>query len=107
MADDITVDFDLLRQHAAFVDSLVGDVDSALSALRGGDLLPDAFGLLCAFLVPPGLALSAAATGLLGEDASMLMRTAGELRRTAEQWERFEDDTVATLRALDAGMGAR
>lgn len=105
MADDITVDFDLLRQHAAFVEGLADDVASALSVLRGGDLLPEAFGLLCAFLVPPGLALSAAATGLLGEDRSMLLRTAGELRQTAEQWEQFESDTVATIRSLESAMG--
>jgi len=105
MADDIAVDFDRLRQHAAFVDSLVGDVGSALSVLRGGNLLPEAFGLLCAFLVPPGLALSAAATGLLGEDQSLLMRTAGELRQTADQWEQFESDTIATIRSLESAMG--
>ncbi|MFJ4038851.1 type VII secretion target [Microbacterium sp. NPDC090007] len=107
MADDITVDFEALRHHAAFVDALVGDVETALSALRGGDLLPDAFGVLCSFLVAPSVALSAAATGLLGEDASLLVRTAGELRRTADQWERFEDDAVATIRSLEAAMDAR
>jgi hypothetical protein len=106
MTDDIALDLDKLRQHAAFVDSLVGDVGSAMSALKGGDLVPTAFGLLCAFLVPPSLAMSAAATGLLGADQSLLLRTAAELRQTAQQWEQFEDDTVATLRGLESGMGA-
>lgn len=105
MSDDISVDLDRLRQHAAFVDSLVGDVGSALSVLRGGDLIPSAFGILCAFLVPPSMAMSAAATGLLGADQSLLMRTAGELRQAAQQWEQFEDDTVSTLRGLESGLG--
>lgn len=102
--DGITLDFDRLRQHAALVDSLTEDVAAALSALRGGDLLPDAFGLLCAFLVPPTMTMSAAATGMLGADQSLLMRAAGELRSTAAQWEQFEDDVVATLRDLENGM---
>jgi hypothetical protein len=106
MSDDITLDFDRLRQHASLVDSLVGDINGALSVLRGGDLASDAFGLMCAFLVPPSLAMSAAATGLLGSDGSTLLRTAAELRSTAEQFERFEDDTVSSLRSLDNGMGA-
>jgi hypothetical protein len=105
MADNIALDFDRLRQHAALVDSLAGDVSSALSTLRGGDLASGAFGILCAFLVPPSLAMSAAATGLLGADGSLLLRTAGELRGTAAQWEQFEDDTVTTLRDLENGLG--
>jgi hypothetical protein len=105
MTEGIAVDLDRLRQHAAFVDSLVGDVGSALSVLRGGDLESTAFGVLCAFLVPPSLAMSAAATGLLGADQSLLVRTAGELRQAASQWERFEDDTVTTLRDLESGLG--
>jgi hypothetical protein len=105
MTDGIALDFDRLRQHAALVDSLTDDVTAALSALRGGDLLPDAFGLLCAFLVPPSLALSTAATGMLGADQSLLLRAAAQLRGTAEQWEQFEDDAVATLRDLESGLG--
>lgn len=105
MTDDIALDLDRLRQHAAFVDSLVGDVGAAMSVLRGGDLVPSAFGVLCAFLVPPSLAMSAAATGLFGADQSLLVRTAGELRQAAQQWEQFEDDTVATLRDLESGLG--
>lgn len=104
--DDIAVDFDRLRQHAALVDSLVDDVSSALAVLRGGDLASGAFGVLCAFLVPQGVAMSVAATGMLGADQSLLLRAAGELRGTAAQWERFEDDGVATMRALENGLGA-
>jgi hypothetical protein len=103
--DDIALDLDKLRQHAALVESLVSDVNSAMSVLRGGDLLPSAFGLMCAFLVPPSLAMSAAATGLLGADQSMLLRAAGELRGTAQQWDQYENDTVATLRDLENGLG--
>jgi hypothetical protein len=106
VTDDIALDLDRLRQHASLVDSLVQDVSSAMSVLRGDDLMENAFGILCAFLVPPSLAMSAAATGMLGADQSLLLRTAAELRGTAEQWERFEDDTVATLRGLEGGMGA-
>lgn len=103
--DDIALDLDRLRQHAALVDSLVDDVSGALSVLKGDNLIPGAFGLMCAFLVPPSLAMSAAATGMLGADQSMLLRTAGELRATAQQFERFEDDTVATIRHLEDGLG--
>lgn len=105
MAEDIALDFDRLRQHAALVDSLADDVTAALSVLKGGDLASGAFGLLCAFLVPPSLAMSAAASGLLGADESLLLRTAGELRGTAAQWEQFEDDTVTTLHDLENGLG--
>jgi hypothetical protein len=106
MTGDISVDLDRFRQHAALVDSLVDDVSAAMSVLRGGDLLPGAFGILCAFLVPPSLAMSTAATGMLGADQSLLIRTAGQLRATAQQWEQYEDDTVATLRSLENGLGA-
>ncbi|MEV7692957.1 type VII secretion target [Microbacterium sp. NPDC089189] len=105
MTQDISVDLDRLRQHAALVTSLADDVTSVISTLRGGDLASNAFGLLCAFLVPPSMAMSAAATGLFGADQSLLMRTAGELRQTADQWEQYEDDTINTLRNLETAMG--
>lgn len=105
MTEDIALDFDRLRQHAATVTSLADNVNGALSILKGGDLAENAFGILCAFLVPPSLAMSAAATGLFGADQALLMRTAAELRSTADQWEQFEDDTVTTLRHLENAMG--
>ncbi|MDQ1205178.1 MULTISPECIES: type VII secretion target [unclassified Microbacterium] len=105
MTENITLDFDRLRQHAALVTSLADDVTGAISMLKGGDLASNAFGILCAFLVPPSMAMSAAATGLFGADQSLLLRTAGELRSTAAQWEQFEDDTVTTLRDLENALG--
>jgi hypothetical protein len=104
MAGDIAMDFDRLRQHAAFVDSLAGDLTSAVSALRGGNLEDAAFGILCAFLVPPSMAMTAAASGLFGADVSLMTRTAAELRATADQWERFEDDVVVTLRDIEGTL---
>ncbi len=105
MTEDIALDFDRLRQHAALVTSLADDVNAALSSFTGGDLVENAFGILCAFLVPPSLALSAAASGLVGADQALLLRTAAELRSTAAQWEQFEDDTIETLRDLENALG--
>ncbi|HAN24180.1 MAG: hypothetical protein CMH36_05610 [Microbacterium sp.] len=104
MGDEIALDFDRLRHHAALVESLADDVTRAIGALRGGDLASDAFGILCAFLVPPSLAMTAAATGMFGTNESLLLRTAGQLRGTAQQWEQLEADIVTTLHDLERAM---
>ena len=79
MSDDITLDFDTLRQHAALVSSVADEVGKAISSVKGGNLGSEVFGIMCAFLVPPSMAMSLAATGML--PAPFMFGPFGVMRR--------------------------
>jgi hypothetical protein len=104
-SDDITLDFDKLRQHATLVSSIADEVGGAISSVKGGHLGTEVFGIMCAFLVPPSMAMTLAATGMLGSKESLMLRTAGQLRTTAKQWEQFEHDVSTTFSGIQKAMG--
>jgi hypothetical protein len=105
MSDEITLDFDKLRQHATLVQSVADEVSHAISAVKGGDLGSEVFGIMCAFLVPPSMAMTVAATGMLGAKESLMLRGAAQLRATAGQWEQLETDVKGAFSTLEKAMG--
>ena len=105
MSDDITLDFDTLRQHAALVSSVADEVGKAISSVKGGNLGSEVFGIMCAFLVPPSMAMSLAATGMLGAKESLMLRSAAQLRTTANQWEQLEHDVSTTYQGIQKALG--
>jgi hypothetical protein len=102
--DDITLDFDRLRQHAALVSSVADEISGAMETVRGGHIGPEIFGLMCSFLVPPSMAMTAAATGMLGAKESLMLRSAAQLRSTATQWEQLEHDVSATYQGITKAL---
>jgi len=104
VTEEIALDFDKLRQHAALVGSVADDVSKAIASVKGGNLASDAFGIMCAFLVPETLAMTVAGSGMLGSKQSLLLRTAVELKQTASQWEQIETDVKGTYDTITKAM---
>jgi hypothetical protein len=103
--NEITLDFDKLRQHANLVTSVADEVNGAISSVKSGHLGTEMFGIMCAFLVPPSLAMSVAATGMLGSNASLMLRTSAGLSQTANQWEQLEHNVSTTYQGISKAMG--
>ncbi|TPW76740.1 type VII secretion target [Schumannella sp. 10F1B-5-1] len=104
MTEEIALDFDKLRQHAALVSSVADDVNKAIASVKGGNLAENAFGIMCAFLVPQTLAMTVAGSGMLNGKMALLLRTAGELKQTASQWEQIEADVKGTWDTIQKAM---
>jgi hypothetical protein len=102
--DDIALDFDKLRQHATLVSSVANEINGALGILKGGHIGPEIFGIMCSFLVPPSVAMTAAATGMLGSKESLMLRSAGQLRSVATQWETLEHDVSTTYQGIKKAL---
>ena len=102
--DDITLDFDKLRQHATLVSSVANEISGAMNMVKGGHIGPEIFGIMCSFLVPPSIAMTVAATGMLGAKESLMLRSAGQLRSTATQWETLEHDVSTTYQGIKKAL---
>lgn len=105
MAERIAVDPDLISAHATRVDVVAGDVALAADAAGSTNMGGGAFGVLCAFLVPPaGIAASMASQAIRSAQA-MLERSATELRGVSSDLAAFEDDVVQAVTTLDGQLG--
>lgn len=106
VADRISIDFDLLEQHARRVDLVASDVALAQDAASSINVGGGAFGLMCAFLVPPAALVSSLATSALASAQGMVERSARELRAVGTDFGTTEDAIVTDLaefvKALDA-----
>jgi uncharacterized protein YukE len=105
MADEIAIDPDLLRSHAGRVEQVAGDVAMAKDAAGSINLGGGAFGLMCAFLVPPASVVSAMAQAALSSAGSMVQRSAREIRGVATDFERTEDDIEQQISRLESQLG--
>jgi hypothetical protein len=105
VSDTIAVDFDGLRQHAARVEQIAGDVEQAVAAARSLNLAGGAFGVMCGFLVPPAMVATEVATGMIQQAAGLLERAGAELRGTAEDGEATERSHLEVIRSLAVSVG--
>jgi uncharacterized protein YukE len=105
MADDIRIDPDRLRSHAARVEQVAGDVAMAKDAAGSINLGGGAFGLMCAFLVPPISIVSSVAQSTLSAAGSMVQRSAREVRGVAGDFEANEDDIEQQISSLRSQLG--
>ena len=105
MTGRITVDADLITAHAARVETVAADVSIASDAAGSTNMAGGAFGVLCAFLVPPaGIAASMAQSAIRAAEG-MVRRSATELRGVATDMAAFEDDVVQAVATLDGQLG--
>jgi hypothetical protein len=106
VSGDIRVDADVLHQHAAVIDQLAAEAGRAVSAISSVNLSGGAFGVMCAFLVPPVAIVSGAVGAAIANGQDAISRTAGELRLAVGDFAQREQSTVDTIegvgRALDA-----
>jgi len=103
----IQIDADLVSQHAARVDQVAAQVRTASAAVDSMNLGGGAFGLLCAFLVPPVLVATTAGGMAISSTEHLLGRSTRELRGAVRDFAHYEDDTADAVdvlrRALEQG----
>jgi hypothetical protein len=101
----IAVDAKLVLQHASRVGTVREGVAEAASAVGSVDLGGGAFGVLCAFLVPPAQLVAGIAQSMIVSAEGMLDRTVDELRGFASEVDERESTIAEQLRALQRGIG--
>ncbi len=105
MAKKIAVDAELIHTHAGRVERVAAEVAEARQAAAATNMGGGAFGLICAFLVPPATLAASMAASAIGAAEGMLERSAREIRGVAEDLAAVEDDIVQAVRALEKGLG--
>ena len=105
MADQISVDPDLMRSHAGRVEQVAGDVGMARDAAASINLGGGAFGLMCNFLVLPTSVVSTIAQSALSSAEQMVRRSAQELRAVVKDFETNEDDIEQQISQLRSELG--
>lgn len=104
MAERIAVDVGLIGSHASRVGAVASDVSVARDAGSAGGLHAEAFGVLCAFLVPPATMAADAAGSLIGAAGEMVRRSATEIVGVGADLEAYEQKVLEWVRALEAGL---
>ena len=64
-----------------------------------------AFGVLCAFLVPPATLAATMAGSAIAAAEGMLTRSAREVRGVATDMADFEDDVVRAVQSIEKALG--
>lgn len=105
MTGRIVIDGDIISAHAARVDRVSADIALARQAASATNMGAGAFGLVCAFLVPPATLATSMAQRAISSSEAMVRRSATEVRGVARDMEAFEDQAVATIDRLGADLG--
>ena len=84
MADLIAVDTETVRRHAQRAAQIAADVRLAENAAGSMNVGGGAFGVMCAFLVPPAQAVSSIAAAAITAAATMLEESEEQLRGLAD-----------------------
>lgn len=104
MPELIAVDTETVRRHAQRVAQVASDVRLAEGAARSLNVGRDAFGVMCAFLVPPAQFVSSIATGAISAAATMLELSDEQLRGLANDFDEGEQRQIDTIDALLASV---
>ena len=108
MAELIAVDTETVRQHAQRVAQIAADVRLAENAAGSMNVGGGAFGVMCAFLVPPAQLVSSIAAGAITAAATMLEKSEEQLRGLADDFDEGEQRQLDSIRGLlSAVEGAR
>lgn len=106
MSEKFALDFDELRYQADRVGDIATDVGSAADAVDTLMLGSEAFGVLCSFLVPPTLTVTAAMASSLRASERLLRRTGTQLRGVAADVASLERSIVDEVRAIEREIGS-
>ncbi|QAY60137.1 hypothetical protein ET475_09135 [Microbacterium protaetiae] len=105
MADQIALDHDLIVAHAARVRQVSADVQVARDAASATNMSGGAFGVMCAFLIPPATLVATAAQATITAAQGLVDRSATEIRGVADDMAAFEDDLAASIRQIESALG--
>ena len=100
MPENIAVDFDVLTAHASRVDQVSSAVGLGAQAAASLNLGGGAFGLMCAFMVPPATLVSSMAQSAITSAQEMVSRSASEVRGLRDDFMAFEEAASGEFSAL-------
>lgn len=106
MVYSISIDPDLLVSHAGDVDQVAGHVRVAVQAAGQTMLSSPAFGLMCAWMVPPFLMTAGAASATLVSAAAALDRSARNIRGIATDFESGETTASGEVSGIRSAVDA-
>lgn len=104
MAELIAVDTETVRRHAQRVGQIASDVRLAENAAGSMNVGGGAFGVMCAFLVPPAQLVSSIAIGAISAAATMLEQSEEQLRGLADDFDEGEQRQLDTISGLMASV---
>lgn len=104
MAELIAVDTETIRRHAQRVGQVASDVRLAHDAAGSMNVGGGAFGVMCAFLVPPAQLVSSIAIGAIASAATMLEQSEEQLRGLADDFDEGEQRQIATIDGLVSSL---
>lgn len=105
MAERIAIDQDLIISHAARVRQVASDISVARDAASATNMSGGAFGVMCAFLVPPASMVAQVTSGAITAAQRLVERSAVEVRGVADDMAAFEQTAVDDLRTLEGQVG--
>ncbi|WP_285364887.1 type VII secretion target [Microbacterium sp. LMC-P-041] len=104
MAELIAVDTETVRRHAQRVGQIASDVRLAENAAGSMNVGGGAFGVMCAFLVPPAQLVSSIAIGTISAAATMLEQSEEQLKGLADDFDEGEQRQLDTISGLMASV---
>ncbi|APH44289.1 hypothetical protein BMW26_04375 [Microbacterium sp. 1.5R] len=104
MAELIAVDTETVRRHAQRVGQIASDVRLAENAAGSMNIGGGAFGVMCAFLVPPAQLVSSIAIGAISAAATMLEQSEEQLKGLADDFDEGEQRQLDTISGLMASV---
>lgn len=106
VGERIAIDSDVIGAHSARVEQVAADVEVAVQAARQTMLSSGAFGVMCAWMIPPFLATAGTATATMVSAAAALNRSAHEIRAVGSDFERLEQQISEKLSTVRSGLDA-
>lgn len=104
MAELISIDPQLITAHAARVDQVASDVALARDAASSMKMGDGAFGILCAFMVPPATIVSEFAKSAIASAERLVERSTRELRGVGTDFSTYEEESVAGINSMNRGF---
>lgn len=100
----IAIDVDTLLAHRRRLEQIGAQVDVARDAAGSVDLGGGAFGLMCAFMVPPLQAVADAAQSSITQVSSSLARAGSEVAAAAADLGAADEYGVTAYRSLQGAL---
>lgn len=100
MSDGLTVDTGAMRAHAGAVARIAAEIEEAAGAARTVAVPDDSFGLLCAFLVPPTLAVQGSGAAGVSAASAATSGIATGLTATADTYDTVDEAIRTALARL-------
>lgn len=101
--ESLNINPELLRGQAAKAQTGSAAIAEAQSAVGAMNLTGGAFGIMCAFLVPPALAVTMAASSMLSDAKGMLDREKQALEDAANDFTTTDDTRAQGFDGADTG----